>query len=115
VGDRSPVHLDGVVIIEIHELFPDELGAIVDDDGVGDPKIENNVLDKTYCLHGANFSHGPFLDPLSELVNCDKQVGPTPGCFLEGSQKVQTPHSKQHVTGMAWSSWVRAWICLVKY
>jgi hypothetical protein len=66
------VHPDVVVITEIQELLPGELGAIVFDDGVGDPKAENNVLDETYCLPGADFSQGPYLDTLSEFVNYDK-------------------------------------------
>jgi hypothetical protein len=54
VGDHGPVHPDIIIIIEIQEIFPDELGAIVDDDVVRDPKIKNDVLDEIYCLLGAN-------------------------------------------------------------
>jgi hypothetical protein len=50
------VHPDVVVIIEIQEPLPSELGAVVGDDGVGDPKEENNVLDKAHHLLGANLS-----------------------------------------------------------
>jgi hypothetical protein len=32
------------------------MGAVVGDDGVADPEVENNILDKIYCLLGANFS-----------------------------------------------------------
>jgi hypothetical protein len=58
VGDCYPVYPDVVVFTEIQELLPSELGAVVDDDRVGDPKVENNVLDKAYRLFGANFSQG---------------------------------------------------------
>jgi hypothetical protein len=71
-GDHSPVHLDVVVITKIQELFPGELGVVVRDDGVGDPEAENNILDKTYCLLGADLGQGPCFDPLSELVTHDK-------------------------------------------
>jgi hypothetical protein len=54
MGDYSPVHLNVVVITKIQEPFPGKLGAVVGDDGVGDPKAENNILDKTYCLLRAN-------------------------------------------------------------
>jgi hypothetical protein len=94
VGDRGLVHLDVVIITEIKELLLGELGAVVSD-GVGDPKIENNVLDKTHCLLGANFSQGPCLDPLSKLVDSDKQVSQAPEHFLEGPQKIQDPHDKR--------------------
>jgi hypothetical protein len=50
------VYLDVVIISEIQELFPSELSACVDDDGVRDPEMENDVLDKIYCLHGASLS-----------------------------------------------------------
>jgi hypothetical protein len=99
VSDRHPVYSDVVVVIEIQELFPNELGAIVDDDRVGDPKAENNVLDKAYHFLGVNFGQGPSLNPFSELVNHDKPVGEAPGCFLEGSQEIQTPHGKRPCDG----------------
>jgi predicted LPLAT superfamily acyltransferase len=69
VGDCYPPYSDVVDITEMLELLPGELVAIVGDDRVEDPKAENNVLDKTHCLLGANFGQGPYLDPLSELVN----------------------------------------------
>jgi hypothetical protein len=56
--------------------------------------VEDNVLDKAYHLFGANCGHGFSFDPLSELVDRDKQVGEAPGRFSEGSQEVQAPHSK---------------------
>jgi hypothetical protein len=72
MGDRSSVHPDVVVITKIYEPFPSELGVVVSDDGVGDPKAENNILDKSYCLLGANLGEGPCFDALSELVTRDK-------------------------------------------
>jgi hypothetical protein len=57
--------------------------------------MENNVLDKTYWLLGADFSKGSCLNPLSELVDHDKQVGQALGCFLEGPQKIYTQHGKR--------------------
>jgi hypothetical protein len=46
MGDRGLVHLDVVVIIEIDEPFPRELGAVVGDDEVWDPEAEYNVMDE---------------------------------------------------------------------
>jgi hypothetical protein len=52
--DGDLVHPDVVIIPEIQELLPGELGAIVCDDAVREPKIENNVLNKIHCLFGAD-------------------------------------------------------------
>jgi hypothetical protein len=81
VSDCCPFYPDVVVITEVEKLLPSELGAIGGDDRVGDPKVEDNVLDKAYHLFGSNFGLGPSLDPLSELVDHDKQVGKPPGDF----------------------------------
>jgi hypothetical protein len=88
VGDRGLVLPDVVVTTEIKELLLGEVDVVVGDDGVGEPKTLNNVLDKTQCLLGANFSQGSCLDPLSELVDHDKQVGQAPRHFLEGPQRI---------------------------
>jgi hypothetical protein len=99
VGDCCPIYPDIVVITEIQELLTSELGTVVGDDRVGDPEAENNALDKAHCLFGADFSQGPSLDPLSEFVNDDEQVGQAPGRFIEGPQEVQAPHGKRPCDG----------------
>jgi hypothetical protein len=99
VGYRGPVHPDVAVITEIQENFPSELSVVIGDDGVGDPEMENDVRDEIHYLLGANLRQGPHVDPLSELVDRDKQVGQAPRRFFEGSQKVQAPHSKQPCNG----------------
>jgi hypothetical protein len=95
VGDCCPFYSDVVVISKIQELLPSELGAVVGDEWVGDPKAENNVLDKIHYLFGADFDQGSCVDPLSEFVDRDKQVGQAPGRFLEGFQEIQVPHDKR--------------------
>jgi hypothetical protein len=51
VGDHGLVHPDIIIIIEIQEIFPDELGAIVGDDVVRDPKMKMMSWMKfTACL-----------------------------------------------------------------
>jgi hypothetical protein len=72
VADRGPVHPDVVIIAEIQELLPGELGAVVSDDGVRDPEMENNVLDKIHRPLGVDLSQGLCLDSLSELVDHNK-------------------------------------------
>jgi hypothetical protein len=56
MGDHGPVHLDCCGYHINLGTFPSEMGAVVGDDGVADPEVENNILDKIYCLLGANFS-----------------------------------------------------------
>jgi hypothetical protein len=98
VCDRSPVHPD-VIITKIQEFFPGELSVVVSDDGVRALETENDVLDEIYYLLGANLSQGPHLDPLSELVNRNEQVGQAPGHFLEGPKEVQAPHGERPCNG----------------
>jgi hypothetical protein len=98
-SDYRSVYPDVVVITEIQESFPGELGLVVSDGRVRDPKVENDALDKAYHFLGADLSQGPSLDLFSELVDHDKQVGEAPRCFLEESQEVQAPHSKRPCDG----------------
>jgi hypothetical protein len=49
---------------------------------------------KAHCLFKADFSQGSSLNPLSEFVDSDAQVGQALRRFLEGSQQVQTPHDE---------------------
>jgi hypothetical protein len=91
VVDRGLVHPDVVIITEIQEPFLSQLSVVVVDDVVRDPKIENDVLDEIYHLHGANRSQGPHLDPLSELVDRNEQVCQAPVRFLEGPPKGLDP------------------------
>jgi hypothetical protein len=60
---------------------------------LGTPK-QKNVLDKAYRLFGTNCGRGLSFDPLSKLIDYDKQVGEAPGRFFEGSQEVQAPYGK---------------------
>jgi hypothetical protein len=86
VGDRDPFHMDVIVITKIQEHLSCELSAIIISDRVRDAKTENYVLNEIHSLLGANFSQGLHLDPLSEFIDHDKQVGEAIGCILEGSQ-----------------------------
>jgi hypothetical protein len=46
------VHTDVVVLAEVQELLPSELGAIVGDDGVRDPKAMDDVSEERHRLLG---------------------------------------------------------------
>jgi hypothetical protein len=116
VGDCGPVHSDGVVMTEIQELLPGELSVVVGDDGVWDPKAENNVLDKIYRVLGADLSRGPFASiRLVNLSTATSRWVKPPSAFLKGPKKSRLHTTNDLVMGMVWSSWARAWIWLVKY
>jgi hypothetical protein len=83
-----------VVLAEVQELLPSELCAIVGDDGVRDPKVMDDVGEERHCLPGPDAGEGSDLDPLGEFVDGDQQVREAPGCLLQGTDEVQTPHSK---------------------
>jgi hypothetical protein len=50
VSYGSPVHTDVVVLAEVQELLASELGAIVGDDGVWDPKAMDDVGEECHRL-----------------------------------------------------------------
>jgi hypothetical protein len=52
VSYGSLVHTDVVVLVEVHELLASELGAIVGDDGVRDPKAMDDVGEECHRLLG---------------------------------------------------------------
>jgi hypothetical protein len=52
VSHGGPVHPDVVVLAEVEELLPSELGAVVSDDGVRDPKAMDDVGEERHRLLG---------------------------------------------------------------
>jgi hypothetical protein len=44
------IHADVVIIIELEELLAGELCDIVDDDGIWDPKVVNDVYEEEHRL-----------------------------------------------------------------
>jgi hypothetical protein len=88
VSDYCLVYSGVVVITEVQELLSSELGAVVGDDRIRDPKAEGNVSSKAYRLFGVNCGHIISLDPFSEPFKSDKHVGKAPRRFFEGSQEI---------------------------
>jgi hypothetical protein len=88
-----------VVVAEIQKLFASELGAIVRDDTVGDPKAMNNIGEEEHNLLGPDAGDRAGLDPLGEFVDCDKQVGEAASCPFQGSDKVEPPNGKRPCDG----------------
>ena len=52
VSYDGPVHPDVVVLAEVQELSASELGAVVGDDGVRDPKAMDDVGEERHRLFG---------------------------------------------------------------
>jgi hypothetical protein len=71
-----------MVVAEIQKLFTGELGAVVRDDTVGDPKAMDDVGEEKHSLFGPNAGDGASLDPLGEFVDSDEQVGEAACCPL---------------------------------
>jgi hypothetical protein len=88
-----------MVVAEIQKLFTSELGAVVRDDTVGDPKAMDNVGEEEYGLLGPDAGDGAGLDPLGEFVNRDKQVGEAASCSFQWSDKVEPPNDKRPCDG----------------
>jgi hypothetical protein len=71
-----------MAVIEIQKLFTSELGAVVRDDTVGDPKAMDNVGEEEHSLLGPDTGDWAGLDPLREFVDCNEQVGEATGCHF---------------------------------
>jgi hypothetical protein len=52
VSYGGPVHPDVVVLAKVQELFASELGAVVGDDGVRDPRAMDDVGEERHRLFG---------------------------------------------------------------
>jgi hypothetical protein len=64
-----------MLIAEIQELSAGELGAVVGDDDIGDPKPMDDVGEEKDGLLGADVGDGSSLDLFGELVNGHQQMG----------------------------------------
>jgi hypothetical protein len=71
-----------MVVAEFQEPFAGELGTIVRDDAVGNPKAMNDVGEEQHGLLRSDVGNGTSLDPLGKHVNGDEKVGEAPSCFL---------------------------------
>jgi hypothetical protein len=95
-----PEHTDVVVVAEIQKLFTSELGAIVRDDAVGNPKAVDDVGEKEHSFLRPDASDRTGLNPLGKFVNDNKQVGEAASCPFQGSNKVEPQMANGHVMRM---------------
>ena len=74
----GPIDADVVFVVESKELLPDELHAVVHDNGVWYSKAMDDVEEEQQGLLG-----------LCKLVYGDKQVGIAPERFFERSDQIE--------------------------
>ena len=55
----------------------------------------DDVGEERHRLLGPDAVQGSDLDPLGEFVDGNQQVRVAPECLLQGTDEVQTPHSKR--------------------
>jgi hypothetical protein len=110
-----PEHTDVVVVAKIQKLFTSELGAIVRDDAVGNPKAVYDVSEKEHSLLRPDAGDRTGLDPFGKFVNGNEQVSEAASCPFQGSDKVEPPNSKQPCdgNGLHGMSWEMGLPCIV--
>jgi hypothetical protein len=95
VSNNRPVHKNVVVIAEVKEFLPCELGAIVGDDCVRYAEAVNDVGEEGYRLLGADVDDGSNLDPLGKLVDNYEEVSEAPERLSERSHHVEVPDGER--------------------
>jgi hypothetical protein len=85
---RGLVATDVVIVTEFEEFLSYKLCTIIRDHGVRDSKAMDDVEEKFHGVLGSDHRDRLSLNPLRELVNGDKQMRVTPGCFREGPDQI---------------------------
>jgi hypothetical protein len=88
-----------MAVAEVQKFFASELGAVVRDDTVGDPKAMDDVSEEEHSLLRPDAGDGAGLDPLGEFVDCDELVGEAASRPFQRSNKVEPPNSKRPCDG----------------
>jgi hypothetical protein len=104
-----------VVVAEIQKLSTSELGAIIHDDAVGNPKAVYDVGEEEHNLLRPDAGDRTGLDPLGKFVNGNEQVGEAASCPFQGSDKVEPLNSKHPCDGdgLQGMSWEMGLPCIV--
>jgi hypothetical protein len=95
VGNNRPVHTDVVVVAEVEEFLPRELGAVVSDDRVRYTEAIDYVSEEQDRLLGVDVDDGSSLDPLQELVDRNEEVGEAPRRLSEWPHHVEVPDGER--------------------
>jgi hypothetical protein len=81
-----------VVIAEVEEFLPREMGAVIGDDRVEYAEAIDDVSEERDRLLRADVDVGSSLDPLRELVHHYEKVGEAPGRLSERDHYVEVPN-----------------------
>jgi len=89
--DRCVIYAEAVILCPTLEFCSCEGRTQIYDDSIGHLEVVHNVLDELDCFGCTIFCEWFVFNPLSELVNCYKDVLKTALCFLERSHLIQPP------------------------
>jgi hypothetical protein len=91
--------MDVVVIAEVEEFLPCELGAVVVDDHVGYVETIDDVSEELYHLLRADVGDGSSLDHLENLSTATRRWVKPPGACRSGPTMLRCQTTKGHVIG----------------
>jgi hypothetical protein len=94
MSNRRIADLDAKILTISLEHTTGELGPVVGDDPVQDPKSADDGLDKLDCGLLVDLDHMGSFRPLGELVNGDIQISESSDSPGEWTQDVQPSHDK---------------------
>jgi hypothetical protein len=95
MSNRRIADLDTKILTVSLERTASELGPVVGDDPVRDPKPTDNRLDELDCGLLVDLDHRGCFRPLGELVDGDVQISESSDDPGECTQDVQPPYDKQ--------------------
>jgi hypothetical protein len=94
------------------ECAAGELGPVVSDDHVQDPKPTDDGLDKLDCRLLIDLDHMGHFRPLGEFVDGDIEI-PVPSDGWGNDPRMSSPQTvNDHEGGIICSVYVDVWICL---
>jgi hypothetical protein len=67
-----------MAVVKFQEPLAGELGAVISDDAVRNPKVMDDVGEEQHGLLCPNVGDGMGLDQLRKFVDGDEQVGEAP-------------------------------------
>jgi hypothetical protein len=84
--------MDVVVVTEVEEFLPRELGAVIGDDCVGYAEAIDDFGEEQDRFLEADVDDGSGLDPFREFVDRYEKVGKAPGRLLEWTHDVEVSY-----------------------
>ena len=99
VGNGSELGLAPHATEVVSELSGVELFAVVENDGMRNAEVSDDVLSYEASYFSCSYGGDGFsLYPLGEVVNHHEEVFALPYCFWERSEDVHAPSSEQQRT-----------------